>query len=138
MNKCCETFQKDKGHCCAGNRCKQLKVHVSETLLQQALNQCSIARHSLFVCCAVQNTQIALVTSLVFLAYLYFAFYFFNIRRANKMLANESYAKYKQASICHQSIYHSPCLHCASVALVLAYKGLYCCSLPVVVLRQMR
>ena len=58
------------------------------------------------ICCAVQNTQIALVTSLVFLAYLYFAFYFFNIRRANRMLANESYAKYKQAFIHHLPIYH--------------------------------
>lgn len=124
MDTCCETYQGNEGHCCAGDRCKQLKVHFSETLPQQAMCQCFIARHLLDVCCAVQNTQIALVTSLIFLAYLYFAFYFFNIRRANRMLANESYAKYKQASIHFLPIYRSPFLHCASVALVLAYEGL--------------
>ena len=67
-----------------------------------------IAGHLLNVCCAAQNTQIALVTSLVFLAYLYFVFYFFNIRRANRMLANESYAKYKQATTQNLPLHHSP------------------------------
>ena len=45
--------------------------------------------------CAVQNTQIALVASLVFLAYLYFIMYWIFIRRATSKLALESYAKYK-------------------------------------------
>ena len=87
-----------------------MRVHVSKRLLQQALCQCSVTRHLSNMCCAAQNTQIALVTSLVFLAYLYFIFYFFNIRRANRMLANESYAKYKQATIYHHATHCSPVL----------------------------
>ena len=124
MNTCCETCQTDEGHCFAGSRCKQLGAHVSETPLQHALYQCFIARHSLNLCRAVQNTQIGLVTSLIFLAYLYFAFYFFNIRRANRMLANESYAKYKQAPFYHLPIYHLPFMHRASVVVVPNFNNL--------------
>lgn len=63
--------------------------------------------------CVVQGTQIGLVTSLIFLAYLYFLFYYIYIRRATRMLANESYAKYKYVAF----------LAYLSVALVLAYQG---------------
>ncbi len=46
----------------------------------------------------MQNRQIALVASLVFLAYVYFLAYFVFVRRATSKLAHESYAKYKCVS----------------------------------------
>ena len=45
--------------------------------------------------CAVQHTQIALVATLVALAYLYFIMYFVFMKRATSRLGHESYAKYK-------------------------------------------
>ena len=46
----------------------------------------------------MQIRQIALVATLVFLAYLYFIAYFVFVRRATSKLAHESYAKYKYCS----------------------------------------
>jgi len=43
----------------------------------------------------VQTTQIALVATMVFMAYLYFAMYFIFLNRATSKLAHECYAKYK-------------------------------------------
>lgn len=48
---------------------------------------------------AVQNRQIALVAALVFMAYLYFVFYFVFLNRATTKLAHESYAKFKCAPV---------------------------------------
>ena len=78
---------------------KQLQVSTSACQQEAATASPATVSHRLTavktIICVVQGTQIALVTSLIFLAYVYFLFYFIYIRRATKMLANESYAKYK-------------------------------------------
>ena len=60
----------------------------------------------------MQNRQIALVAALVFMAYLYFVFYFVFLKRATTKLGHESYAKFKCGPVVSTPLDTASCPSC--------------------------